>query len=341
MSAIAWTAADAAAAGLRPDAAARLDAAVAAGELPGLHAVVVARHGRLGLERYYSGQDWSWARNLGVVQFGPETLHDLRSVSKSIVGLLYGIALAAGKVPPPETKLLDVFDYPDLAAEPARRALTIGHALTMTLGLEWNESVPYTDPTNAEIAMERSADRFRFVLGQAIEVPPGTRWTYCGGATALLGDIVSRGTGQDLLDYARTALLAPLGIDAAEWLRGSNGQPAAASGLRLRPRDLARIGQAALDGGAGVIPADWLAASFTPRARIDAEVDYGYQWYRYNGSAGGARWIGGIGNGGQRLILVPERGLVVAILCGNYDRPEQRTVPLRVLLGFVYAALAG
>ncbi|MFX9054135.1 serine hydrolase, partial [Acinetobacter baumannii] len=88
-------------------------------------------------------QDEAWGRPLGEVAFGPETLHDLRSVTKSIVGLLYGIALDRGKVPAPDQPLMAQFpEYPDLAADPARRDLTIAHALTMTLGTEWDETLP-------------------------------------------------------------------------------------------------------------------------------------------------------------------------------------------------------
>jgi CubicO group peptidase (beta-lactamase class C family) len=312
------------------DAAARIDAAMAAGQLPFLHAVLAQQDGRTVLERYYTGEDEAWGQPLGRIAFGPAVLHDLRSVSKSVVGLLYGIALAAGKVPGPDTPLLEVFDYPDLAAEPARRALTVGHALSMTLGIEWNEDLPYTDPRNGEIAMENAPDRYRYVLSRPIERPPGVKWGYCGGATALLGHLIARGTGMALLDYARTALLGPLGITAAEWAAGTNGEAAAASGLRLTAPGLARIGQCVLADGEGVVPADWLKQSFTPRVPVDREIDYGWQWYRYNGSAGGSPWVGGFGNGGQRLYVLPARKLVVAIFCGKYNQRDQGTVPLRV-----------
>jgi CubicO group peptidase (beta-lactamase class C family) len=103
---------------------------------------------------------------LGRVAFKPDTLHDLRSASKSIVGLLYGIALPDGKVPPPDAPLLASFpEYPDLA-DPARNRWTIHHVLTMTMGTGWDEqSVPYSDPTNSEIAMDTAPNRYRFVLG--------------------------------------------------------------------------------------------------------------------------------------------------------------------------------
>lgn len=336
-----WTQAPPAELGFGRDPGGLVEAAFAAGELPGLHGVVVARHGRLVAERYFDGADMRWGQALGTVRFGPEVTHDLRSVSKSIVSLLYGIALAAGKVPGPDAGLYAAFaDYGDLAS-PARRKLTVGHALSMSMGTAWNEDLPYTDPNNSEIAMEMAPDRLRYVLTRDVVEAPGTRWRYSGGATALLGALIARGTGQSLLEYGRAVLFGPLGIDDVEWTNGFDGKPAAASGLRLRPRDLARIGQAVLDGGEGIIPAAWLSESTKARIAIDAEVDYGYQWYLYNGSSGGSPWIGAIGNGGQRLTVVPKLGLVVAITCGNYDRPEQRTVPLKVMRQCIYPALAG
>ena len=134
-----------------------------------------------------------------MVSFGPETLHDLRSVTKSVVGLLYGIALDRGLVPPPDAPLMAQFpEYGDLAADPARAGITVGHALTMTLGTEWDEERPYTDPENSEIAMEMAPDRYRYVLERPVIVPPGTRWIYSGGAVALVGALIARGAGKSL-----------------------------------------------------------------------------------------------------------------------------------------------
>ncbi len=208
-----------------------------------VHGVLVVRDGRIAAERYFEGTDQSWGRDLGRVAFGPGTLHDLRSVSKSIVGLLYGAALTEGKVPGPDERLHDHFpEYPDLVAEPERRRIKIRHVLTMTMGTDWNESVPYTSPANSEIAMEMAPDRIRFILERPIVGEPGIRWTYSGGATALLGRLVQKGTGRNLGEYARMALFDPLGIGPTEWRGGRDG-PSAASGLRMTPRDLARIGR--------------------------------------------------------------------------------------------------
>jgi CubicO group peptidase (beta-lactamase class C family) len=298
---------------------------VRSGELANLHAVFVVRHGKLAVERYYTGADELWGTALGTVKFGPDTLHDLRSVSKSIVGLLYGMALGEGKVPALDTPVLDAFPaYADLAADKQRRAIHIAHLLSMTLGLAWNEDLPYSDPRNSEIAMENSADRYRYVLSQSVVSTPGFAWRYCGGATALLGHLIARGTGMPLLEFARSRLFAPLGIEQAAWTPGLNGEAAAASGLRLRAGDLARIGQLILQRGAWrdqqVVPADWIAASLTPRTAAFEGVQYGYHWYLAP-RRDSTQAVMGFGYGGQRLVVVPAQDLVYVIFMGNYPQP--------------------
>lgn len=312
----------------------RLDETIKAGLAEGLHAVVVTQGGRTVLEHYGTGADFSWGTPLGTVTFGPKTLHDLRSVTKSVVALLYGIALRDGRVPEPDAPLLAAFpEYPDLAADPRRARLTVAHALTMSVGLEWKEDIPYDSPANAEIAMELAPDRYRFVLERPIVEEAGVRYSYCGGATALLGGLISRGTGQPLPEFAREALFAPLGIDTFEWMAGDDGVVSAASGLRLAVPDLARIGELVLAGGAWqgreVVPAAWISAMLEPRLPTQWGGHYGYQWY--SGEAAGHRWVGATGNGGQRLTVLPGLGLVVAVAAGNYDDPEQWRTPVAVL----------
>jgi Beta-lactamase len=143
-------------------------------------------------ERYFTGSDEVWSRPVGAVEFKADTLHDMRSVTKSIVGLLYGIALEQGLVPAPDQSLLAQFpEYPELTGDADKARLTIAHALTMTLALEWNDSAPWESiPT--EVAMERAPDRYRFILERPMLGPPGKGWIYCGGATALLGRLIER-----------------------------------------------------------------------------------------------------------------------------------------------------
>jgi CubicO group peptidase (beta-lactamase class C family) len=288
----------------------------------------------------------SWGTPLHAVAFGPDTLHDLRSVTKSVVGLLYGIALDRGLVPPPDAPLLAQFpQYPDLAADPRRARLTIAHALTMTLGMEWDEDRPYTDPANSEIAMEAAADRYRFILDRPIVDEPGKRWIYSGGAVALLGALIAKGSGKTLPEFARQALFEPLGIEIFEWAEGGDGVASAASGLRLRPRDLLRLGALVLArgqwGGRQIVSSVWLDASFEVAVAIGDGRDYGRLWYIGSdvapALAGRHRWIAGFGNGGQRLWLMPDADLAVASLSGNYNAPDQWVTPIRLWREIVLA----
>ncbi len=328
------------AAGFSPDLARRLDAGFESGLLRDAHAVAVARNGRLVLDRYFTGGDDAWGQHLGIVAFRPDTLHDLRSVTKSIVGLLYGIALADGQVPPLDAPIYASFpEYADLANDPARRAITIGHALGMSMGLQWDEmSLPYTDPRNSEIAMELAADRYRFVLEQPVVEPPGERWIYSGGAVALIGAVLARGTGKSLADYASERLFGPLGITDFGWATGRDGVLSAASGLRLGTHGLLRIGAMLADNGRWqdrqVVPRDWLAASWQPLLPSFDGIMYGRLWYV--GSAhvpafdAPQSFVAGFGNGGQRLFVMPSAGLACVVFSGAYDQMESWMTPSRI-----------
>jgi CubicO group peptidase (beta-lactamase class C family) len=334
--------------GFAPDLAARFAALEAAGRLLNVHAVVALRKGRIIFERYMTGSDQTGEGPPASVEFTADTLHDMRSVTKSIVGLLYGIALGQQRVPAPDQPLLTQFpEYADLAKDPDKARLTIFHALTMTLALKWNEDLPWIH--SDEVAMERAPDRYRFVLERPILGAPRKGYIYNGGATALLGRLIERGTGVDLPTFARTALFGPLGIEAAGWTKGADGVASAASGLRLRPRDLARIGQMIVAGGKSdnhmIVPADWLDASFRPAAMVDDGRRYGYHWYlgelALSGKSGtyGAKWIGAFGLGGQRLFIFPEQEFVLAVTAGNYATEDQARAPIAILRGVFLASL--
>jgi CubicO group peptidase (beta-lactamase class C family) len=322
--------------GFVPDLSERIDYGVRSGLIPGLHSVIISRHGHIVVERYYKGEDAEWGVPLGLVQHGPATLHDVRSVSKSIVSLLYGIALEQGKVPSPESPLLAKFPaYADLGRDPARGRLTISHALTMSLGTEWNEELPYTNPANSEIQMEQAPDLLRFVLDRPMLHEPGERWTYNGGTSALLGALIEIGTGQKLPEFAKQVLFSPLGIKHFHWAAGRNGMHSAASGLRLTARDLACIGEMVLQGGQGIVPKAWIVQSTIPRLPTGEGPSYGYQWWLGSAPLKAMNWeeqpwFGGFGNGGQRLFVSPATGIVMVTYFGNYDRANNWMYPGRI-----------
>ena len=292
-----------------------------------LHSILVERHGRLVAELYRAGKDKGvYSLFARTKAFGPTTLHDTRSVGKSVVDLLLGIAQAQGKLGDLSKPALDFYpEFKDLQT-PARRAVTLEHLLTMSGGFEWQEGGPGRDDEHKLYWKWTPA---YFVLSRPIVTPPGTRFTYNSGGDLVLADILARATGVPLKDYARTHLFEPLGITDWEWTGDLHGRPMAFTGLRLRPRDMAKLGRLVLDHGRWqgrqIVPAAWIDASLRPRLETGFDgTRYGYQWW-----TGTARWQGkelpwaaAFGNGGQRIFVVPGLDLCVVTTAGAYGSLE-------------------
>ena len=321
-------------------------AGLESGLLRDVHVVLAARSGQTFLEHYSVGQDETWGVPLGEVTFSEDTLHDVRSITKSIVGLLYGIALEKGLVPSLDVPLLTQFpEYADLAADGARLKIKVEHALTMTLGMEWDEDRPYTDLLNSEVAMENAADRYRFVLERPIVAEPGSRWIYSGSSVALIGAIIERGTGKSLPDFAKEVLFEPLSITRFHWIAGPDGTFSAASGLRLTARDLLKIGtlvlQKGLWGERRIVSESWINRSLTPAISTGDDLNYGMLWFCGDTTTPAfpdpRPWCAGFGNGGQRLWLLPDAGIAAVTYSGKYNAWNAWITPARIWFEIILA----
>lgn len=324
---------------------AKLKSAFEKGQLSGLHNVLVIQDGEVLAERHFQGVDRRWGGTWDVRKHGPGTLHGLRSITKSVVGLLYGIALAEGKVPSLDQPLLAQFpEYPSLAADPKRRAILIRHALSMTMGTAWNEQPSYLDRKNSAIAMLYQRDQLRYVLDRPLVSEPGRLFTYNSGAVALIVRLIERGVGMSIDDFAKAKLFKPLNIRAYEWVRGADGAPVPYSGLRLNVHDLAKVGRVVIqDGkfnGRQIVPAAWLAESFKPRSVHRKGMKYGYLWWVVpKGWNGLPELVAGLGNGGQVLAIHRRHKLIVVIFTGNYNDPDRGKLPLKIMTEFVVPAV--
>lgn len=319
-----------------------LHSRIAAGDFGDVHSVIVAQSGRNVAEWYFTGEDQHRGTPAGHVAFDADTLHDLRSVTKSVVSLLIGVAVGEGRIKSLDEPVLSFFpEYRDLHT-PQRMKIRLRDLLSMTAGLAWDEDTfPYTDPRNSETAMDEAPDRIRYALEQKIISSPGATFRYSGGNVALIGEILRRTTGRSLDAYAEEKLFRPLGITQYQWYRDRLGTPIAASGLRLRPIDMAKIGQLMLDhgrfNGRQVVPATWITAMSTPRVALGpgpCATRYGYFTWISPGCPVDdppVPWYGAIGNGGQRIWVVPSRVLVVVLTEGLYDTRESRSSATAIL----------
>jgi CubicO group peptidase (beta-lactamase class C family) len=302
----------------------------AAGSSDNLHSLLVARSGRIVAELYRKGQDRS-ARDIfsHEVSFGPGDRHDMRSISKSVVGLLFGIVREDGGLPALSTPIVDVYpSYPTLTSEPARRSITIEHLLTMSNGLEWHETAAtYGSLSNDETRLFWDWSPVKFVLSRPVVAPSGQKFDYNGGNTTVIADLLERNTGSSLDHLARTRLFEPLGITDCEWMGDLWGRPMAYAGLRLKPRDLLRIGVMMLDHGRWqgrqIVPTEWVVASTRPHIATGGGAGTGYGYFWWTGDIDWQEkklpWSAAVGNGGQRLFLVPALDLVVVMTAGAYN----------------------
>jgi CubicO group peptidase (beta-lactamase class C family) len=292
-----------------------------------VHSVLVVRGGKLVFERYFSGPDEVDNRKVRNVVFDADTLHDIKSVSKSVASLALGIAIDRGLIRSANEPILSFFPELSDMSSPERDRLQLVHALTMSLGQKWVEATPETgDENNDEARMNRSPDSCRYVLGLPVMAPPGQEFFYNTGALALVSAIMRKATGRPLDEFARDVLFELLGITAVEWKR-RKGDTDAGGGLRLRPRDMAKIGQLVLAGGRWngrqVVSQAWIDASMTPRLRTGdtSRNFYGYLWWLRSSPYNGRElpWWAALGRGGQSIRIVPELDLVVVVTAGYYQ----------------------
>jgi CubicO group peptidase (beta-lactamase class C family) len=206
--------------------------------------------------------------------------------------------------------------------------------LTMSAGFSWDEwSYPYTDLRNNHGAqILEAADSLRYVLERPMVAEPGEKFTYNSGLSILLGQIVLKASGIRADKFAERNLFEPLGITDFYWSKLPHEVMQTGGGLFMRPRDMAKIGQLMLDGGRWrgkqIVSEAWLSES--TKTRIDASKiptaamaqGYGYQWWIDSLKSGdeAVKSFSARGRGGQFIVVIPERRIVVVITCA-VDNP--------------------
>jgi CubicO group peptidase (beta-lactamase class C family) len=285
-----------------------------------IHAFLVVRHGKLVLERY--GKDRGR-------QLGPEDMHELHSVTKTLTAALVGLAIADGKIASVKARALDWFPGDGIAEREAKAGMTVEDLLTMRSGLRYDEGASEGLFREATCAAEA-------VLAEPLLFDPGKRWSYSSGNFQILAEIVRRATGKLPLAYADERILRPLGITDVRWGSDEGGTQLGGWGLFLRPRDLARFGylylQAGRWEGRQVLPEAWVIESMKERTDTPWAGGYGY---------GG--WIPRVGvpaftmRGylGQEVYVFPRKDLVVVFTAdlppGEADRITDELVREYVL----------
>jgi CubicO group peptidase (beta-lactamase class C family) len=256
------------------------------------------RHGRLAFERYFGPAT-------------PEALFDVRSVTKSVVSALTGIAVQDGDLGLDDS--IAGYLGPAYVVDGADAAVRVRHLLTMTSGFQWSE----TNGPDYNLWVT-SPERVQYLLDRPHAAAPGAQFTYNSAAVHVLGVVLQNAVGVALPQFAAERLLRPLGIEAVLWEPSDPGTVNGGSGIQLRARDLLKLGQLFLQrgrsAGTSVVPEAWVDGATRPQFSwrtsfgVQQGLSYGLLWWVSDAEpAAFLAW----GYGGQFVYVVPSLELVV------------------------------
>jgi CubicO group peptidase (beta-lactamase class C family) len=276
-----------------------------------VNSILIIKDGKLVLEEYFYG-------------FTADSLHQLRSATKSFSSALVGIAVDKHLIKSTGEKLLSYYpEYTIANMDDRKKAITIYDVLTQQSGFACDD-----DDSNSignEVKIYPTNDWIKTMLDLPMVDTPGRKGSYCSGNIFLLNRIVEKVSHQTLHDFARDNLFSKLGVTRFDWdfvpdqsHQDSFGQ------VSLRPRDMAKFGLLYLNNGkwngTQVISSDWVKQSITKHSNIRG-IDYGYLWWCENLQANGKIYYGAAakGNGGQRIFIWPGQNMLAVITAGNYN----------------------
>ena len=298
---------------------------IMAGNYPNTHSVLLVKDGKLILEEYFYGNK-------------RDDLHYLASATKSITSILIGISLDQDFLIDVDQNVSHWFsDYQNTKWISQSYNISVRHLLSMTSGIAWDENRSASDPKHDYFAMRRGGDWIRYVFNKELVAPPGQKFNYNGGLSALLGEIIKRAAGINAEVFSKKYLFDPLGISQYSWLKYNDGSINTGGGLLLRSRDMAKVGQIVINNGKfenkRIVSKHWIIKSTKNQALEKAHPfgsGYGYQWWL------GERIINGEkikiviaqGMGGQCIFIIPKAKAIAVVTSqlknngGGFFRPQ-------------------
>ncbi|MFN0250592.1 MAG: serine hydrolase domain-containing protein [Kofleriaceae bacterium] len=300
-----------------------LERAIADGKAPNTTSVLVMHRSSIVYEAYFDGAT-------------ADTLHDTRSVGKSITAIAIGIAIGRGLVDLDTRVFERLADLAPFAnAHPLKDAITVEDFLTMSSALDCN------DDDSRSLGNESNMYPLKHWSRWAVDLPAMTSyvrdatgrgpWRYCTAGTMLLGQLIEHVTKNRADAFIAEHLFGPLGITRWEFERSPSNEVMTGGMLRLRTRDLATIARMlrarGVHGEARVVPASFVDAAFT-RHRLafsKQQEHYGYLfWHRTHRTTCGdvEAWFMS-GNGGNLVGVFDEFDAVVVITRTHYNQGRE------------------
>jgi CubicO group peptidase (beta-lactamase class C family) len=282
--------------------------------------LLVIRNGYIVGEEYYNGYS----------RFRP---HNIKSVSKSFLSALTGIALEQGYIDSLEVKMLSYFpEYIYAGMDSRKYGITLRHLLTMRMGIRGEAEDNY----GVYWEFYNSDNWIKKTIEAPLQFNPGERMAYNTFQTHLLSAIITRATQQSTLDFGRQFLFSLMGIDVDSWEQDPQGYYFGGNSMYFTPREMAVLGYLYLNNGRineiQIVPETWVALTLSPSTNLTHPNEWGaYKNYNY----AYLWWLGqineydlfmGYGYGGQFVVVFPDLNLIVVSTADNNVDPEKSTV---------------
>lgn len=311
-----------------------------------LSSVLVMQDNQLLFESYFNGTK-------------ADDLHDIRSASKTLTSLMFGVAIKDGFFEGETDKVLDTFDnYKNLPHSGSKKQnMTYFDLLTMTGPLECDDMNNYSQ--GHEERMYLTYDWVGFFLNLPIRANPpweprmgdnayGRDFSYCTAGISITAAAIEKQSGMRFSDYTAKTIFKPLGISEYQWQYNGAGITQGGGGLRIKPRDLLKIGQLVLNKGRWqgqqIIPRNWLDKSLRSYSSSIEELKgtYGITWWQfpYPYKEGLVSAFAAAGNGGNYLFVVPELSLAAVITSTAYNTPYMHKQTHNIFAKVILPAIA-
>ncbi len=314
---------------------------ISKGDYENITSVLVAKDGKLIFESYYNGADLN-------------TKHNTRSVTKTMATILTGIAIDKGFIKSEKDK---IFDYviprlPVKNQDARKQDISIEDLLTMSSILECDDGNMFS--RGNEERMYIVEDWLQFFLDLPIrsypfgpkpaDSPYGRVMSYCSAGAAAIAEVVESAVKMPLDGFAKQNLFDPLNIKDYQLHYNPYKTLNTAGGSEYRSRDFLKMIQLFLQNGEWdgkqILSKEWVKKATTPKANAREGVDYGYLlWIKSFGSGKkyGAYYMSG--NGGQKVLSMPELNTVVVITTTNYGKRKAHSYTDELMNEYIVPAL--
>lgn len=230
--------------------------------------------------------------------------HRMYSVSKSMVSLAVGLLLEEGKISLDDCITAYFPDKLHGQPEPRLARLTIRDMLRMATCFHKTTYKEYSDFSWSDSYFQVKPSH-----------EPGSMFNYDTSCSQVLGEMCQRVSGKPLLELLQERVFAPLTAnDPKRWLTDPAGAPQGGTGLIMSLRDLGKVAQCVMDGGQGILPAEYVrqatARQIGTECQGNPEERYGYGWQFWRTRHGWAMY----GLGGQLAVACPEEGLLLCTI---------------------------